>query len=223
MHEEHTIHPNSTIVVLSNVSISPANSNNVSIVGNGIERVTANASNQIDSILGESMKLNLNASNGSNTSTQYFFSTNTPLSTNNNNNNNNNNNTILIDETDGEIIVCNDTITVTSVPNVSTSCATSTCATSCSTPYVIFETTNLPYIQRNDSDRDSNETTTICTDDSGGIGIGTGIDPNADEATEAANELMLKRTANQILQRQSFENVDVIDDEIEEDETSQGK
>lgn len=120
MHEEHTIHPNSTIVVLSNVSITNATTTNadnkMTINRNGgTERNNiTNATNQIESIFSDSVKLNLDAiDNNPNTATQYFFSTTTPnqLQTNNNNN------TILIDDSNqNQIIVCNDdaTITVTS-------------------------------------------------------------------------------------------------------------
>lgn len=119
MHEEHTIHPNSTIVVLSNVSITNAtttNANNTMTINrNGAtERNNiTNATNQIESIFSEAVKLNLDAiDNNPNTTTQYFFST-----TTSNQLQTNNNNTILIDDTNpDQIIVCNDddTITVTS-------------------------------------------------------------------------------------------------------------
>lgn len=224
MHEEHTIHPNSTIVVLSNVSISAAASNNVSIVGNSVERVTTDTNNRIDSLLSDSVKLNLDSSGNSNTTTQYFFSTNTPIVTTSTNQlQSNNNNTILIDESNTDIIVCNgdDTITVTSVPNVTTSCSTSSCATSCSAPYVIFETNNLPYIQRTVvTERDAQDAT-VCIDDSGGTASDT-IDNNNidadDDAENNANELILKRTTSDHV----FDNADIIDDENEEDDTSQG-
>lgn len=114
MHEDHKIHPNSTIVVLSNVSLSSA----TTTVGNiGSENVITNTSSQIDSILADSVKLNLDSSDSPHTTTQYFFSTATPIVTTSTINQlQSNNNTILIDDTNADIIVCNgdDTLTVTS-------------------------------------------------------------------------------------------------------------
>lgn len=119
MHEEHTIHPNSTIVVLSNISITNANATTTTASERYIDlptlpkTITTNATNQIESIFSDSVKLNLDAiDNHPNTTTQYFFST-----TTSNQLQTNNNNTILIDDSNpDQIIVCNDddTITVTS-------------------------------------------------------------------------------------------------------------
>lgn len=114
MHEDHKIHPNSTIVVLSNVSLSSA----TTTVGNiGSENVITNTNSQIDNILADSVKLNLDTSDSPHTTTQYFFSTATPIVTTSTINQlQSNNNTILIDDTNADIIVCNgdDTLTVTS-------------------------------------------------------------------------------------------------------------
>lgn len=119
MHEDHhKIHPNSTIVVLSNVSLSTAASttvNNVSIVGGNDSNVITNASSQIDGILADSVKLNLDSSDSPHTTTQYFFSPNTPIVTTSTINQlQSNNNTILIEDANADIIVCNgdDTLTV---------------------------------------------------------------------------------------------------------------
>lgn len=122
MHDDHhKIHPNSTIVVLSNVSLSTAATttvNNVSIVGNAgndNHHVITNATSQIDSILADSVKLNLDSSDGPHTTTQYFFSPATPIVTTSTINQlQSNNNTILIEDTNADIIVCNadDTLTV---------------------------------------------------------------------------------------------------------------
>lgn len=123
MHEDHhKIHPNSTIVVLSNVSLSTAASttvNNVSIVGGGNAGNDANGitntTSQIDGILADSVKLNLDSSDSPHTTTQYFFSPGTPIVTTSTINQlQSNNNTILIDDTNADIIVCNgdDTLTV---------------------------------------------------------------------------------------------------------------
>lgn len=115
MHEDHhKIHPNSTIVVLSNVSLSTAATttvNNISIVGND-NNVITNATSQIDGILADSVKLNLDSSDSPHTTTQYFFSPATPIVTTSTMQSNNN--TILIDDTNADIIVCNadDTLTV---------------------------------------------------------------------------------------------------------------
>lgn len=129
VHEDHKIHPNSTIVVLSNVSLSTAASttvNNVSIVGSGNgsgdvgsgnEHLISDTNSQIDSILADSVKLNLDSSDSPHTTTQYFFSTATPIVTTSTINQlQSNNNTILIEDTNADIIVCNgdDTLTVTS-------------------------------------------------------------------------------------------------------------
>lgn len=120
MHEDQKIHPNSTIVVLSNVSLSTAASttvNNVSIVGGSNDTIIGDANSQIDSILADSVKLNLDASDSPHTTTQYFFSTGTPIVTTSTINQlQSNNNTILIEDTNADIIVCNgdDTLTVTS-------------------------------------------------------------------------------------------------------------
>lgn len=120
MHEDQKIHPNSTIVVLSNVSLSTAASttvNNMSIVGGSNDTVITNANSQIDSILADSVKLNLGSSDSPHTTTQYFFSTTTPIVTTSTINHlQSNNNTILIEDTNADIIVCNgdDTLTVTS-------------------------------------------------------------------------------------------------------------
>lgn len=119
VHEDHKIHPNSTIVVLSNVSLSSAATttvNNVSIVGTGSDNVITNTNSQIDSILADSVKLNLDTSDSPHTTTQYFFSTATPITTSTINQLQSNNNTILIEDTNADIIVCNgdDTLTVTS-------------------------------------------------------------------------------------------------------------
>lgn len=130
MHEDHhKIHPNSTIVVLSNVSLSAAASTTVNnIVGNGgggggigvlSENIITNTNSQIDSILADSMKLNLDSTHSPHTTTQYFFSTATPIVTTSNINHQlqSNNNTILIEDTNADIIVCNGddgTLTVTS-------------------------------------------------------------------------------------------------------------
>lgn len=124
MHEDHKIHPNSTIVVLSNVSLSTAASttvNNVSIVGgvvsSGNDNVITNTNSHIDSILADSVKLNLNSTDSPHTTTQYFYSTATPIVTTSTINQlQSNNNTILIENTNADIIVCNgdDTLTVTS-------------------------------------------------------------------------------------------------------------
>lgn len=123
MHEDHKIHPNSTIVVLSNVSLSSTSAttnavNNVRIVGTG-SGVSGNGSDhsQIDTILADSVKLNLDSSDGPHTTTQYFFSAATPIVTTSTINQlQSNNNTILIEDTNADIIVCNgdDTLTVTS-------------------------------------------------------------------------------------------------------------
>lgn len=129
MHEDHhKIHPNSTIVVLSNVSLTSAASttvNNVSIVGNAgtdtklCDVITNTATSQIDGILADSLKLNLDPSDSPHTTTQYFFSPGTPLVTTSTINQlQSNNNTILIDDTNADIIVCNgdDTLTVSAEP-----------------------------------------------------------------------------------------------------------
>lgn len=123
MHEDHKIHPNSTIVVLSNVSLSSTSAttntvNNVRIVGTG-SGVGGSGSehSQIDTILADSVKLNLDSSDGPHTTTQYFFSAATPIVTTSTINQlQSNNNTILIEDTNADIIVCNgdDTLTVTS-------------------------------------------------------------------------------------------------------------
>lgn len=114
MHEDHKIHPNSTIVVLSNVSLSSA----TTTMGNvGSENVLTNTNSQIDNILADSVKLNLDSSGSPHTTTQYFFSTATPIVTTSTINQlQSNNNTILIEDTNADIIVCNgdDTLTVTS-------------------------------------------------------------------------------------------------------------
>lgn len=119
MHEEHhKIHPNSTIVVLSNVSLSTAASttvNNVSIVGGNDNHVITNTNSQIDGILADSVKLNLDASDSPHTTTQYFFSPATPIVTTSTINQlQSNNNTILIEDANTDIIVCSgdDTLTV---------------------------------------------------------------------------------------------------------------
>lgn len=128
MHDDHKIHPNSTIVVLSNVSLSTAASttavNNVRIVGAGVggggggsEHVITDTNSQIDTILADSVKLNLDSSDNPHTTTQYFFSAATPIVTTSTINQlQSNNNTILIEDTNADIIVCNgdDTLTVTS-------------------------------------------------------------------------------------------------------------
>lgn len=126
MHEDHKIHPNSTIVVLSNVSLSTAASttavNNVRIVGTGGgggggEHAITDTNSQIDTILADSVKLNLESSDSPHTTTQYFFSAATPIVTTSTINQlQSNNNTILIEDTNADIIVCNgdDTLTVTS-------------------------------------------------------------------------------------------------------------
>lgn len=130
MHDDHKIHPNSTIVVLSNVSLSTAAStnavNNVRIVGAGSggviggsssEHIITDTNSQIDTILADSVKLNLDSSDSPHTTTQYFFSAATPIVTTSTINQlQSNNNTILIEDTNADIIVCNgdDTLTVTS-------------------------------------------------------------------------------------------------------------
>lgn len=122
MHDDHhKIHPNSTIVVLSNVSLSTAASttvNNVTIVGgnagNG-NNVITNTGSHIEGILADSVKLNLDASDSPHTTTQYFFSPGTPIVTTSTINQlQSNNNTILIEDANADIIVCNgdDTLTV---------------------------------------------------------------------------------------------------------------
>lgn len=118
MHEEHKIHPNSTIVVLSNVSLSTAatttvNNNGVSIVGSDAN-VLANTTSHIDRLLSDSMKLNLDATDSPHTTTQYFFSPTTPIVTTSTINQlQSNNNTILIEDTNADIIVCNGDETLT--------------------------------------------------------------------------------------------------------------
>ncbi|XP_055310343.1 nuclear hormone receptor FTZ-F1 isoform X2 [Sitodiplosis mosellana] len=254
MHEDHKIHPNSTIVVLSNVSLSTSAAtnavNNVRIVGtgggvgvgvgvggSGSEHVIADTNSQIDTILADSVKLNLDSSDGPHTTTQYFFSAATPIVTTSTINQlQSNNNTILIENTNADIIVCNgdDTLTVTSgeQQTLSTSCSTSSCTTSCNTPYVIFETNSLPYVQRTIvSERDSSSAS-VCIDDSGGGGGGSSsvieipVDNNNigdDDIDNNGSDHILKRNSTSVLQRHSFENVDNEndDDDDDEDETSQ--
>lgn len=122
MHEDQRIHPNSTIVVLSNVSLSTAATttminNGVNInVGTDNNVITTNATGHIDGILSsDAVKLNLDSSDSPHTTTQYFFSSATPLVTTSTINQlQSNNNTILIEDTNADIIVCNgdDTLTV---------------------------------------------------------------------------------------------------------------
>lgn len=109
----------------------------------------------------------------------------------------------------------------------STSCSTSSCTTSCNTPYVIFETNSLPYVQRTIvSERDSSSTS-ACIDDSGGGGE-IPIDNNNigddDADNNGGSDHILKRNSASVLQRHSFENVenDNDNDDDDEDETSQG-
>lgn len=165
MHEEQLTHPNSTIVVLSNVNISPVASstaNNVSIVGgNGGNRITADHANQI---------LTIHSPNHSHTSTtQYFFSATTPIVTTSSTANQlhttngapTNNNTILIDDTNTDIIVTNgdNTVTVTSVPNVIMEI--------CGTPTELCEkslaNTTISSYRHNNSNSNNNNNNSILT------------------------------------------------------------
>lgn len=251
MHDDHhKIHPNSTIVVLSNVSLTTAASTTVNsngcIVGNAgadTNVIANNANSQIDGILADSVKLNLDPSDSPHTTTQYFFSPGTPLVTTSTISQlQSNNNTILIDDTNADIIVCNgdDTLTVSAEPqSLSTSCSTSTCTTSCSTPYVIFETNSLPYVHRTAlTERDVSIARATCIDDSGGGG-GGGIGGSSDnipvdnnnigddDTDNAATEHILKRsTASSLLRRETttYETVDQVienENDDDEDDTSQ--
>lgn len=99
----------------------------------------------------------------------------------------------------------------------STSCSTSSCTTS---PYVIFETNTLPYVQRTlVSERDTSNVT-ACIDDSGGGG--DPIDNNNigdDDTDNNGNDQLLKRNSISVLQRHSFESVEhVIEHENEDDD-----
>lgn len=117
----------------------------------------------------------------------------------------------------------------------STSCSTSTCTTSCSTPYVIFETNSLPYVQRTTlSDRDVSITRATCIDDSGGGGVGGSsdnlpVDNNNigdDDTHSAATEHILKRASALQHREMSYENIDQAienENDDDEDDTSQGK
>lgn len=100
------------------------------------------------------------------------------------------------------------------VSRCSTSCSTSSCTTS---PYVIFETNTLPYVQRTVvSERDTSNAT-VCIDDSGGGGDNNNI--GDDDTDNNRNDQLLKRNSISVLQRHSFESVEhVIEHENEDDD-----
>lgn len=103
----------------------------------------------------------------------------------------------------------------------STPCSTSSCTTS---PYVIFETNSLPYVQRTVVTERNQSNTTSCIDDSGGGE--TPVDNNNigdDENDNHGTDHILKRISASVLQRHSFEHVADNENDEDEDDTSQGK
>lgn len=103
----------------------------------------------------------------------------------------------------------------------STPCSTSSCTTS---PYVIFETNSLPYVQRTVVTERNQSNSTSCIDDSGGGE--TPVDNNNigdDDNDNHGTDHILKRISASVLQRHSFEHVADNENDEDEDDTSQGK